>query len=204
MPAGVAKGVLAIVSKRTSTSGASDIRDQALPTTVHDHKYAFSCGFGVSQPSVKGFPVSEPTYQKTPTSLQVCSPKMFSPSQDLALYWLLPTMVSALNIPIDQGSINQPYLPSLTNITGTNVLLNDSSTLNAQKVTCLARWGEPPVDSCADARAQVPADPSEVVRDPTYTYGPRGQGTFDVGLPRRYISSTLLYIYVSKETLLTV
>ena len=138
VPVGVARGVLAIILKRTSTSGASDIRHQALPTTVHDWKYASSCGFGISQPSIKEFPVSEPTYQKNPTSFQVCSPKIFSPSQDIALYWLLPTMVSAFNIPIDQGSINQPYLPSLTNITGTNVLLNDSSTLNGRIVACKA------------------------------------------------------------------
>ena len=120
---------------------------------------------------------------------------MFSLYHHLALYWLLPTVVLALSIPTEQNFINQPSLSLLPNVTRTNALFNSSSIQAGQQIHCNSHWGTPPVSSCKDALAQIPVEPHTIIRDPTYSYGPRGQGNFDVGLPFRWISCTSLYIH---------
>ena len=110
----------------------------------------------------------------------------------LYYYWLLPTVVLALGIPTDQNSITQPSLTLLTNVTGTNSPLNASIMLTGQEVHCEGHLRRPQVSSCADAVAQMPI--SRIIGDRAESYGPRGQGNLDVGLPIRWISFALLIL----------
>ncbi len=112
---------------------------------------------------------------------------MFTLDHYFSLYWLLPSIVLALNIPAGQNSINQPSLPLLTNITGSNALLN-ASMLTEQEIECHSGLKSPQISSCQDALAQAPLEPATIIANPTYSYGPRGHGNFDVGLPFRWIS----------------
>ena len=112
---------------------------------------------------------------------------MFTLDHYFSLYWLLPSIVLALNIPAGQNSINQPSLPLLTNITETNSHLN-ASILTEQEIECQSGLRSPQISSCQDALAQAPLDPATIIANPTYSYGPRGHGNFDVGLPFRWIS----------------
>ena len=121
------------------------------------------------------------------TRFPICPHIMFTLDHYFSLCWLLPSIVGALNIPTGQDSINQPSLPLLTNVTESNALLN-ASRLTEQVVECRSGLRSPQISSCLDALAQAPYDGAAVIGDPTYIYGPRGQGNFDVGLPSRWIS----------------
>ena len=84
-----------------------------------------------------------------------------------------------------------PYLNASavdnSTITGLNPI--PSTFLTIPKIECDDdRFGEPPVASCKNAIAEIPQDPATVIRDPNRSYGPRGEGTWDVNLPKRYIS----------------
>lgn len=70
------------------------------------------------------------------------------------------------------------------------LLLNtDAVTNNNAKVVCDDHvFGNPPAASCQNAVNQMYVDKSVLEKDPTYTYGPRGRGVWDVNLPKRYIS----------------
>ena len=124
---------------------------------------------------------------------------------------LLPLFVTSLALhppPGSYGSLtlttpsSSSLLPSLnTSVTTVNstfkqVLLLNQNTASLQtdiKIDCDERhFGNPPVASCQDAIAQLPRDPEMFIRHPVSTYGPRGQGAWDVTLPKRYISSELL------------
>ena len=69
------------------------------------------------------------------------------------------------------------------------LLLNTDAVTHGAKVVCDDHlFGNPPAASCQDAVNQMYVDPSVLDKDPTYTYGPRGLGVWDVNLPKRYIS----------------
>ena len=138
---------------------------------------------------------------------------MSPPSRCLAFCGLIPSIVVslALNVPQSQGSslaLTSPssLLPSLNSSAATEKLLNQSTAaiLKESKVDCdERRFGHPPGDSCRNAIAQLPQDPATVIRDPTLSYGPRGQGAYDVGLPKRYISCEHVWILESGLVCLT-
>ena len=122
---------------------------------------------------------------------------MFLPNHHFALLILLPTIALALTIPTDQNLINQPSLTLLRNVTETNALFNASIVADFL-LTCDRHLTRPQIYSCADAIGQIP--PFRVIGDPTFSYGPRGQGSFDVRLPYRYISCMFPHTSASKET----
>lgn len=69
------------------------------------------------------------------------------------------------------------------------LLLNIDAVLYGGKVECDDYiFGNPPAASCQDAVNRLHVPPSVISRDPTYSYGPRGRGVWDVNLPKRYIS----------------
>lgn len=69
------------------------------------------------------------------------------------------------------------------------LLLNTDAVTTGAKVECDDRiFGNPPAASCRDAVNQMQVAASVLSKDPTYTYGPRGRGVWDVNLPKRYIS----------------
>ena len=132
-------------------------------------------------------------------------------SCSLALYGLLPTLVASLALnapPNTDGSLTltepSSMFQNLNASTGTNstliedgILLNPkiATELRSLKVDCdESRFGNPPVASCKDALIQIPHDPATLAKDPTYSYGPRGEGAWDVNLPKRYISSERLLL----------
>ena len=126
---------------------------------------------------------------------------MFSPYYHLALYWLNPITVLALNIPTNRISINEPSSLVLTNTTGLNKPVN-TAILTEPEIHCKASLAPPRISSCLDALAQIPIDArSVIVEDPAYSYGPRGQGNFDVGLPVRWISCTYIFPFTLRMRL---
>ena len=123
----------------------------------------------------------------------------------LALSSLLPpfAMSLALNPPQNANvSVTLTNLSSLLpsmKVSGTTgnseirelLLLNPntSTTLTIAQIECDEwRFGHPQAASCKDAVAQIPQDPVTVMMNPNRSYGPRGEGTWDVNLPKRYIS----------------
>ena len=126
----------------------------------------------------------------------------------LALCGLLAPFVMslALNAPQNaDGSLTliQPssLLPPVNASAATDdstvedVLRLKATTLKDPQVDCDGRrFGNPPVASCKDVVAYMlnQQDPATLLRDPTLSYGPRGQGAWDVKLPKRYISSESL------------
>lgn len=127
-----------------------------------------------------------------------------SVSSYLAICSLLPGLVKSLVIPSPQnfdGSITlaQPSLlvPS-SNASAEDLLLqntNKSTNLKIAKIECdESRFGNPPVASCQNAVAQLPQDARTIIINPNQSYGPRGQGNWDVVLPKRYISCKCLVI----------
>jgi len=63
-------------------------------------------------------------------------------------------------------------LLSTTNFTGVELRCDD------------ARFGHPSITSCRQALDKIPPD---ILSDPTYSFGPRANRRWDIGLPRRYI-----------------
>ena len=123
----------------------------------------------------------------------------------LAISSLLPPFAMSLTLNPPQNAnasttLTNPssLLPSLKvlGITGNSnikesLLLrpNTSTTLAMAKIECDdRRFGNPRVASCKNAVAQIPQDPVTIIRNPKRSYGPRGEGTWDVNLPKRYIS----------------
>ena len=85
--------------------------------------------------------------------------------------------------------------PATDNSTIEEVLRLKATTLKDPQVDCDGRqFGHPPVASCKDVVAYMlnQQNPATLLRDPTFSYGPRGQGAWDVKLPKRYISSESL------------
>ena len=85
--------------------------------------------------------------------------------------------------------------PATDNSTIEDVLRLRATMLKDPQVDCDGRrFGHPPVASCKDVVAYMlnQQDPATLLRDPTVSYGPRGQGAWDVKLPKRYISSESL------------
>lgn len=132
---------------------------------------------------------------------------MLFPSPYLALFLLDPGFAISLVLNTLQNSdgpmtLTEPtlILPSLnasavdnSTIKDTALNLISSTYLTIPKIDCDdGRFGTPPVASCTDAIAEIPQDPATVIRDPNRSYGPRGEGTWDVNLPKRYISCELL------------
>ena len=136
---------------------------------------------------------------------------MWSFSCSLARYGLLPTLVASLALnapPNTDGSLTLTEPSSLFQLLNASAatnstLIEDGVLLNPEiatelrtlKVDCdESRFGNPPVASCRDALQQIPHDPAILARDPTFSYGPRGEGAWDVNLPKRYISSKRLLL----------
>lgn len=123
-------------------------------------------------------------------------------SYHLATCSLLHTIAIslALNTPQNPGSIlvsTKPSSPLASvntsaaseNSTAKDVLLLNPTTLTAVEIECDdEKFGNPPAASCRDAMAQIPQDAATILENPLRSYGPRGQGTWDVNLPKRYIS----------------
>ena len=136
---------------------------------------------------------------------------MFLLSHYLTLCSLLPTIVIslALNIPPNpDGSITLTNPSSLVNASAATdnstikdvVLLNPdtSAILTNAKVDCdERRFGNPPAASCSNAVAQIPQGTRIVIMNPTWSYGPREAGTWDVNLPKRYISCKTIVMAIS-------
>ena len=136
-----------------------------------------------------------------------------SVSSYLAICSLVLGTVKSLVIPSPQnvdGSITltQPSLlvPS-SNASAEDLRLqstNVSTSLKVAKIECDEhRFGNPPVASCQDAIEQLPQDPRTIIINPNQSYGPRGQGNWDVNLPKRYISCKWLAIPCSPPQSLT-
>lgn len=123
----------------------------------------------------------------------------------LTFYYLLPSFAASLALNIPQSSNHPTTLtkPSLllpssnTSAAADNSTIKDVLLLNPNSTTILTtgkiecderRFGNPPAASCLDAIGQMPQDPATVIRNPDRSYGPRSHGTWDVGLPKRYIS----------------
>lgn len=63
-------------------------------------------------------------------------------------------------------------------------------TLTVGKIDCdETQFGNPPSASCKDAMTLLPQDPYSLILRIKRSYGPRTQGTWDVNLPSRLISS---------------
>ena len=133
---------------------------------------------------------------------------MSPPSRYLALCGLIPSLVVSLAPDVPQKSGSSLTLTSPSSLLpSTEILLNQSTAaiLKESKVDCdERRFGHPPGDSCRNAIAQLPQDPATLIRDPTWSYGPRGQGAYDVGLPKRYISCEHIWILGKRSVHLTV
>ena len=126
-----------------------------------------------------------------------------APRYRLLDIFVYATVTSSLSIPQGPGMIllpaggqSQSIAPQLNSSSpnaGPILALNISEYLSASTLTneqaeihCdETRFGNPRVESCRTALLQVPI----VFGDPTYSFGPRGEGHFDIGLPKRYISS---------------
>ncbi len=127
----------------------------------------------------------------------------------LALSSLLPRFAMSLTLNPPQNanaSISltniSSLLPSLK-VLGTTGNSNNREFLLLHPITSIPftitkvdcdeqRFGNPRATSCKDALAQIPQDPATVITNPNRSYGPRGQGTWDVNLPKRYISCKTL------------
>ena len=129
---------------------------------------------------------------------------MWSFSRYLSLCCLLPTLVISLAFAPQNGDGSL----ILTNPSSLSPNLNLSAitVINAAKNTSLSTatnqtlghnrhvkcentlYGHPPVASCRDAFSQIPRDPRWFLLNPTFTFGPRGQGAWDFNLPKRFIS----------------
>lgn len=117
---------------------------------------------------------------------------MFAPSHQLALFFQLPTLVVslALNAPQNPNRPTALTNPSSLAPTWNTTLLrsNVSALRDVISVDCdESRLGNPPSASCEEAVAQLPHDTRSILTDPNRSYGPRGKGTWDVNLPKRYI-----------------
>lgn len=117
---------------------------------------------------------------------------MFSP------YFMLPTLVVSVAIDYPHGAPQSLYQTArsrvalLQSLNASTLSYLNAPNLMTQEVLCKGpRELEPPqIESCRDAAAQMPLDPSMILQPPTYTYGPRdvpGMNT-DWKLPIRYIS----------------
>lgn len=172
----------------------------------HNH---YICNFAASKRPCKGqkFLCYPPNFVSSHLSSYLLA--MSSLSRYLIICGLLPTFVYSLPLNSPQTAddlltlANPSSLPASLNVsTGTNsstivndLLQNQTSAplLKYAKVECDERlFGSPPVASCRNAFAQIPQDPAMVISDRTLSYGPRGKGTWDVNLPKRYISCELL------------
>lgn len=112
----------------------------------------------------------------------------------LTIYYLLPSFVTSLALNTPQNSKGSISLTKpVNNSTIKDVLLlnpNTTTILTTARIDCdERRFGNPPAASCKNAIAQIPQDPATITRNPNRRYGPRGWGTWDVTLPKRYISS---------------
>ena len=111
------------------------------------------------------------------------------------------TISLALNIPkapgprfLPAGSTSQSIAPqlntpsqSVTPLQALNVTdyLSPSTLGVGAELRCdPLRFGHPNAESCREALFQIPL----ILSNPVYSFGPRGEGDFDIGLPRRYIS----------------
>lgn len=119
---------------------------------------------------------------------------MSSLSSYLAIYYLLLTFVISLALhppQIPDGSITLTKPSLLSESLNASAGLENSNTapiLTLAKIDCDdRRFGNPPAASCKDALAQIPQDPATIITDPERSYGPRGKGSWDVNLPKRYV-----------------
>ena len=125
---------------------------------------------------------------------------------------LLPTLVNSLTLNVPQGFtpaggliqlngsssdvilppavlLSQPLNTTPAGNATLDVIKLNTSTVNGPEIHCDDTvYGQPPVDSCADAFAQVPL----LFPSPTWSFGPRGEGNFDIGLPYRWIGCNFL------------
>ena len=108
---------------------------------------------------------------------------------------LFPAFAVPSPLNIQQGSNDLVLVTGPQNSTVNNLLLpslNASTILTDAKIDCdQIRFGNPPVASAQDAVDQIPHDVRTYILNLRRSYGPRG-GTFDVGLPKRWISCKLL------------
>ena len=127
-----------------------------------------------------------------------------------SLCCLLPTFALSLALAPQNGDgslilTNPSSLPP-------NLTLSAVTAINAAKSTSLSTatdqtlghdrhviceisiYGHPPVASCMDAIKQIPVNPRwfRWSKNPTLTFGQRGQGTWDFNLPKRFISCRCL------------
>ncbi|CAF9934841.1 MAG: hypothetical protein ALECFALPRED_006160 [Alectoria fallacina] len=126
-----------------------------------------------------------------------------SPSPYFALFPLYPDFAISLVLNSLQNTnelitLSEPtsLIPSNASVIIDNFTIKDTANLTSSthlsipKIDCDdERFGTPSVASCKDAIAEIPQDPATIIRDPNRSYGPRGEGTWDVNLPKRYISS---------------
>ena len=127
---------------------------------------------------------------------------MMSPSPYFALFPLYPDFAISLVLNSLQNTnelitLSEPtsLIPSNASVIIDNFTIKDTANLTSSthlsipKIDCDdERFGTPSVASCKDAIAEIPQDPATIIRDPNRSYGPRGEGTWDVNLPKRYIS----------------
>ena len=99
------------------------------------------------------------------------------------------------SLTLTQPSSLLPPVNDSDNSTIEDIFRLQATTLKDPTVDCDGRrFGNPPIASCKDVVAYLlhQQNPATLLRDPTFTYGPRGQGAWDVSLPKRYISCELL------------
>ena len=129
---------------------------------------------------------------------------MWSFSRSLSLCCLLPTLVTSLALAPLNGdgslvltnasslspNLNLPAVKVITAAKNTSLSTASDQTLgHARHVKCESSiYGHPPVASCRDAFSKIPRDLRWFSVNPTFTFGPRGQGAWDFNLPKRYIS----------------
>ena len=95
---------------------------------------------------------------------------------------LHPANNSSLPSALQISPVTSPHGPPQTPNASSSLT---PTKLTGQEVYCdRITYGSPHIASCVDAFAQIP----QVASDPTYTFGPRGTGNYDIGLPWRYIS----------------
>lgn len=126
---------------------------------------------------------------------------MFSPTQLLVISHLFPILaLSSPLTPADTQTLASNPSSLLTSLATQNSTIKNILQLNPNITTVLRdskidcdqrRFGNPPAASCKDAIDQIPHDPATVIHNLERSYGPRG-GIFDVRLPKRFISCTLL------------
>lgn len=174
---------------------------QTLTTYVFTNSLIFLVSLSYSEHSVHWSLLSFTILRSYPLIMSLVSLFHY-----LAICSLNPGFARSLVVPSPdnpQGSTSliQPSLliPSWNvsamtdNSTATKDLLlpglNESTSLKLAKIVCDdLRFGNPPAASCENAILQIPQDPGTIALDPKRSYGPRGEGNWDVNLPKRYIS----------------